>query len=163
MVWPDLVYQNERSHPVPGKTRTDDQVKFDNDLFGYYRKLVHLPAGEVFTWRCPAVVTGIRFRKIDSPETQELILSRWVSLLAPPHPSDQGEAAAQCLLVLALRLCFRGPVWSRSLILTLALNFMNGGILQTDTLFIHDCWSDRGRCLQNVIRLRTFADRSICG
>jgi glycosidase len=42
MVWQDLTYQNERSHPVPGKTRTDDEVKFDKDLFDYYKLLVRI-------------------------------------------------------------------------------------------------------------------------
>jgi glycosidase len=42
MVWADLVYENERSHPVPGKTRSDDVVKFDQNLFEYYKKLVHI-------------------------------------------------------------------------------------------------------------------------
>jgi cyclomaltodextrinase len=40
MLWDDLVYQNERSHPVAGKARADDQVKFDHELFAYYKKLV---------------------------------------------------------------------------------------------------------------------------
>lgn len=40
MVWPDLTYESERSHPVPGKTRTSDDVKFEKELFEYYKKLV---------------------------------------------------------------------------------------------------------------------------
>jgi cyclomaltodextrinase / maltogenic alpha-amylase / neopullulanase len=40
MVWEDLVYQNERTHPVPGKSRSDDPVKFDSELFQYYKKVV---------------------------------------------------------------------------------------------------------------------------
>lgn len=40
MVWPDLTYENERSHPVPGKSRTNDEVKFDIPLFEYYKKIV---------------------------------------------------------------------------------------------------------------------------
>jgi glycosidase len=42
MIWEDLTYENERSHPIPGKTRTDDEVKFDKDLFNYYKKLVQV-------------------------------------------------------------------------------------------------------------------------
>jgi glycosidase len=42
MIWEDLTYENERSHPVMGKTRTDDPVRFDKDLFDYYRMLVRI-------------------------------------------------------------------------------------------------------------------------
>ena len=42
MIWEDLTYENERSHPVPGKTRTDDEVKFDKSLYDYYRMLVRI-------------------------------------------------------------------------------------------------------------------------
>lgn len=48
MAWPDLVYENESSHPIPGKTRPSDEVKFDSELLAYYKKLVairnNLPA-----------------------------------------------------------------------------------------------------------------------
>ena len=40
MVWGDLTYEHERSHPLPGKKRTDDEVKFDSGLFTYYQSLV---------------------------------------------------------------------------------------------------------------------------
>jgi glycosidase len=40
MVWPDLTYDVERSHPVAGKSRRVDDVKFDRDLHDYYRKLI---------------------------------------------------------------------------------------------------------------------------
>jgi glycosidase len=42
MIWEDLTYENERSHPVPGKTRTDDEVKFDKSLYDYYKMLVRI-------------------------------------------------------------------------------------------------------------------------
>lgn len=42
MLWADLTYENERSHPLPGKARTDDEVKFDRDLFEYYKLLVRI-------------------------------------------------------------------------------------------------------------------------
>jgi glycosidase len=42
MLWSDLTYENERSHPIPGKTRTDDTVKFDRNLFDYYKMIVHI-------------------------------------------------------------------------------------------------------------------------
>ncbi|MDP2885972.1 MAG: glycoside hydrolase family 13 protein [Ignavibacteria bacterium] len=42
MMWQDLSYENERAHPVPGKTRTDDEVKFDKSLYDYYRMLVRI-------------------------------------------------------------------------------------------------------------------------
>lgn len=42
MVWPDLTYENERSHPVPGKTRADDEMKFDKSLFDYYKMVVRI-------------------------------------------------------------------------------------------------------------------------
>ncbi|MCI0690928.1 glycoside hydrolase family 13 protein [candidate division KSB1 bacterium] len=36
MVWPDLIYEPEKSHPL-GKPRLEDPVAFDNDLFNYYK------------------------------------------------------------------------------------------------------------------------------
>jgi glycosidase len=42
MLWEDLTYENERSHPIPGKARTDDVVEFDKSLFDYYRMIVHI-------------------------------------------------------------------------------------------------------------------------
>ena len=42
MVWPDLTYDAERSHPVVGKSRRPDEVKFDQDLYEYYRKLIRI-------------------------------------------------------------------------------------------------------------------------
>ncbi len=42
MLWGDLTYEKERSHPLPGKVRTDDEVKFDRDLFEYYKSLVRI-------------------------------------------------------------------------------------------------------------------------
>jgi glycosidase len=42
MLWADLAYENERSHPVPGGARTDDEVKFDSDLYQYYKSLVRI-------------------------------------------------------------------------------------------------------------------------
>jgi cyclomaltodextrinase / maltogenic alpha-amylase / neopullulanase len=42
MVWPDLVYDRERTHPITGKVRTDDKVVFDSSLFEYYKTLVRV-------------------------------------------------------------------------------------------------------------------------
>ncbi|MCX6133148.1 MAG: glycoside hydrolase family 13 protein [Ignavibacteriales bacterium] len=42
MLWADLAYENERSHPIPGRTRTNDAMKFDGDLFKYYKALVRI-------------------------------------------------------------------------------------------------------------------------
>jgi glycosidase len=42
MVWPDLRYDNEATHPLPARTRTDDEVKFDNELFQYYQSLIRI-------------------------------------------------------------------------------------------------------------------------
>jgi glycosidase len=36
MVWPDLVYEPEKSHPL-GKPRPEDPVIFDGELFNYYK------------------------------------------------------------------------------------------------------------------------------
>ncbi|MDZ7312124.1 MAG: glycoside hydrolase family 13 protein [candidate division KSB1 bacterium] len=38
MVWPDLVYEPEKSHPL-GKLRPEDSVAFDTELFAYYKTL----------------------------------------------------------------------------------------------------------------------------
>ena len=42
MVWPELTYENEQTHPILGKTRTNDGVRFDKELFDYYKKLVRI-------------------------------------------------------------------------------------------------------------------------
>jgi glycosidase len=42
MVWPDLVYDAERSHPIPGKSRPVDTVAFDRSLFDYYKQLIRV-------------------------------------------------------------------------------------------------------------------------
>ena len=39
MVWDDLTYDPEVSHPIPGKTRPVDEVRFDKDLFAFYKRL----------------------------------------------------------------------------------------------------------------------------
>jgi glycosidase len=36
MMWPDMVYEPEKSHPL-GKPRPEDPVAFDQDLFNYYK------------------------------------------------------------------------------------------------------------------------------
>lgn len=41
MLWADLKYENEKSHPF-GKSRPDDENVFDSELFTYYKKLIHL-------------------------------------------------------------------------------------------------------------------------
>ncbi|QXD16745.1 glycoside hydrolase family 13 protein [Rhodocaloribacter litoris] len=41
MVWPELTFDDEASHPL-GLERPRDAVGFDHDLFAYYRTLVHL-------------------------------------------------------------------------------------------------------------------------
>lgn len=45
MVWQDLSYDNEQTHPLPGRTRSNDRIAFDEDLFRYYRSLVHIRIG----------------------------------------------------------------------------------------------------------------------
>lgn len=42
MVWSDLAYDNEQSHPISDKTRSDDVVKFNQNLFEYYKQLVRV-------------------------------------------------------------------------------------------------------------------------
>jgi len=42
MLWEDINYANEKTHPLPGKTRSDDVNKFDKELFSYYQKLTKL-------------------------------------------------------------------------------------------------------------------------
>ncbi len=41
MVWPDLVYETERSHPK-GRPRPADSVYFDQELYQYYQTLLKL-------------------------------------------------------------------------------------------------------------------------
>jgi len=42
MLWPDLDYDVEKSHPIPGKARQADENVFDQDLFEYYKKMIKL-------------------------------------------------------------------------------------------------------------------------
>jgi cyclomaltodextrinase len=42
LIWPDLEFDDETRHPYPGKERPTDEVRFDHDLFDYYRKLIHI-------------------------------------------------------------------------------------------------------------------------
>ena len=42
MLWPDLVYDDEVSHPLKGHTRPVDKVAFDHDLFEYYKEMIQL-------------------------------------------------------------------------------------------------------------------------
>ena len=55
MVWPDLRYDHERSHPVAGRRRNDDTVGFDRDIFTWYQKLITIhtthPALQLGTYR----------------------------------------------------------------------------------------------------------------
>ena len=39
MIWADMTYDNESSHPF-GDERPDDPVAFDQDLFDHYQKLI---------------------------------------------------------------------------------------------------------------------------
>jgi glycosidase len=41
MVWSDMEYENETSHPL-GRTRPSDPVFFDQSLYDYYKKLIRL-------------------------------------------------------------------------------------------------------------------------
>ena len=40
MVWPDKVYEIEKCHPLQEQNSSMDSVKFDNELFGYYKAWV---------------------------------------------------------------------------------------------------------------------------
>ena len=42
MVWPNMTFADEATHPLPGHTRPRDPVTFDRDLYAWYRKLIHL-------------------------------------------------------------------------------------------------------------------------
>ncbi len=42
MLWEDLEYDVEKSHPLPNRTRPADPNIFDRDLFEFYRKMIAL-------------------------------------------------------------------------------------------------------------------------
>lgn len=42
MLWEDMKFAPERTHPLPGKTRPRDRVTFDRDLFSYYQRLIQI-------------------------------------------------------------------------------------------------------------------------
>ncbi|MGH7457306.1 MAG: alpha-amylase family glycosyl hydrolase, partial [bacterium] len=41
MVWPDMIYEPEKSHPL-GKPRPEDPVAFDQDLFDYHKTFTNI-------------------------------------------------------------------------------------------------------------------------
>jgi cyclomaltodextrinase len=45
MVWPDLKYDNEATHPIAGRVRSNDKVEFDSTLFEYYQRLISIRKG----------------------------------------------------------------------------------------------------------------------
>lgn len=40
MVWDDIAYDDERSHPIAGKSRPADKVAFNHDLFVYLKQII---------------------------------------------------------------------------------------------------------------------------
>ncbi|HDL18708.1 MAG TPA: glycoside hydrolase family 13 protein [Bacteroidetes bacterium] len=40
MLWPEMKYDVEKSHPIPGKFRPADKNVFDRDLFAFYKKMI---------------------------------------------------------------------------------------------------------------------------
>lgn len=40
MTWEDLAFEDEKSHPLPGRSRPVDPVEFDKNLFAFYKQLV---------------------------------------------------------------------------------------------------------------------------
>lgn len=42
MVWPDIAFDIEASHPITGRVRTPDPVVFDNSLHSYVKMLVRV-------------------------------------------------------------------------------------------------------------------------
>ena len=42
MVWSDMKFDNEATHPIPGHTRTNDIVAFDSTLFRFYQKVIEI-------------------------------------------------------------------------------------------------------------------------
>lgn len=42
MVWADLKYENESSHPIAEKKRTNDAVKFDQEMYAYYKRIISI-------------------------------------------------------------------------------------------------------------------------
>ncbi|NJM25606.1 MAG: alpha-amylase [Bacteroidia bacterium] len=41
LIWPDMTFEQESVHPL-GEARPIDEVKFNEDLFNYYRKLIQI-------------------------------------------------------------------------------------------------------------------------
>ena len=42
MMWEDLEFDVEKTHPLPGWTRPADEVKFDPEMFAYFQKLISI-------------------------------------------------------------------------------------------------------------------------
>ena len=42
MVWPEMTYDDEKSHPLKRHHRPDDTVAFDQSLFDFYKQMIHL-------------------------------------------------------------------------------------------------------------------------
>lgn len=52
MLWNDISFENESTHPIHGKKRPSDVNKFDENLFSYYRLLIN------FRKKMPALKSG---------------------------------------------------------------------------------------------------------
>ncbi|APF18375.1 alpha amylase catalytic region [Caldithrix abyssi DSM 13497] len=42
MTWPEMTFEPESHHPLPGKTRPVDENGFDPELFNFYKKLIQI-------------------------------------------------------------------------------------------------------------------------
>jgi glycosidase len=80
MVWPDYIFDDERSHPF-GSERRADHNGFDQDLFGWYSKIIKLRNTH------PVLRTGM-FEPILTPDTSGILAFR------------RAAAGEQCVVVL---------------------------------------------------------------
>ncbi|MCB0283038.1 MAG: alpha-glucosidase C-terminal domain-containing protein [Calditrichae bacterium] len=79
MLWKDIKYDDERTHPLKGKTRPDDKNVFDDALFNYYKTLIDLrrtnPALKIGSFKVlPTTISENTFGFIRRTKTQSLFV-----------------------------------------------------------------------------------------
>jgi glycosidase len=64
MIWPELTYDDQQGHPLPGRTRPRDSVAFDQGLHDFYRDAIRL-RGNL------AALRRGRFQAVTADDAQE--------------------------------------------------------------------------------------------
>ncbi len=120
MVWPEMRFQNEASHPF-GLARPSDPVAFDADLFAFYRRLAHLRTST------PALTRGSRTTHV--ADGRVLVYERRLGEHLVLVAFNEGDAARTVAVPLALGLPEAGHTAPRSFAGQTAMEALGGDAL----------------------------------